>query len=1131
MPTTDSPANARKSEPPWQETAEVKVQIPDHELLRRVGVGSYGEVWLARSRIGTLRAVKIVHRKKFKDHVPFERELAGIRRFEPISRTHEGFVDILHIGINEAEGYFYYVMELGDDKVRGAEIDPDTYAPKTLSSEIALHGHVSPGKCLQWGIALSSALHQLHQHGLVHRDIKPSNIIFVSGVPKLADIGLVAELREARSFVGTEGFIPPEGPGKAQADVYSLGKVLYEALTGRDRLDFPSLPKDFDQLADKELFWEMNAVILHACQNESADRYETAWNMHTDLLFLTSGKSVKRWRELERLLLKGKRIALGALPFVLVVGVVAFQVFREIRHRSELRQRDVGMDLAYGNGSMASGDLLGALPYFVHALAVDKRDAQQENNHRLRIGSILAQCPKLTHLWFERKEVDTCDFSPDDRCLVVAQNFGPARVYSLEGDSAMGAEFGPDTGLLASSWSPDGHYIATASANHTARVWHSEDHNACSPALVHSSTVFSTAFSPDSERLLTACEDKIARIWNWRNNQVICTLIGHTGAVRFATYSPNGKLIATGSEDYTARIWEAKTGNCLLTLSHAGWVSSAGFSADNRKLVTACNDHKARVWDVETGARIMPDLGHGDAVKSAKFSPDNRLILTASFDGTVRLWSADTLLPLWPNPILRFADRVEHAAFSHDSRMIAAVCIDGSVWTWDLAGATVPLSTNRHIFSADGNRCLIVAPNIVQLIDQQSGRSAQKEASGEAHIETAGFNSDASLVYTIETNSVQRVLKLCEFSTAKIARGTLVLTNHGQHVAVDNTGTRCLTWTATSAQLWELPAGTGSILGFPNKDRIVYGLFAAHTNRLVVLAGRKAWVCRAETGEPLYPPLQHEHLLYRAAFSPDESRLLTCCQDGLTTKCYAQVWDTETAEPIGKQMRHGDGVLSAVFSPDGQKIVTASEDFTAIVWNARTGEQLTSVLDHSNQVHKALFLPGGRWVATASVDKTARVWDIQSSAPLTPYLPHILGVRDLGFWGNNLITSDREQSWVWELEGDTRPADDLLGLARFLTAGSVAPSGKLRRFSSESFQTDWKVLKERYKSNFTVPAAQIIAWHNYQAQAAEHDGRWFTAQFHLDRLVRLGGPQPDLIRRRDAAITRLKETPDSEESQ
>ena len=88
--------------------------VPDHELLQPIGRGSYGEVWLARNALGTLRAVKIVRRADFSNPRPFEREFAGIQHVEPLSRAHEGLVDILQVGRDETDEFFYYVMELAD---------------------------------------------------------------------------------------------------------------------------------------------------------------------------------------------------------------------------------------------------------------------------------------------------------------------------------------------------------------------------------------------------------------------------------------------------------------------------------------------------------------------------------------------------------------------------------------------------------------------------------------------------------------------------------------------------------------------------------------------------------------------------------------------------------------------------------------------------------------------------------------------------------------------------------------------------------------------------------------------------------------------------------------------------------
>ena len=96
--------------------------IPEYELVIEIARGSYGQVWLARSVLGTWRAIKIVQRSLFEDSRPYQREFNGIRRYEAISREHDGLVDVLHVGRNNDDGYFYYVMELADDQVVGQNV-------------------------------------------------------------------------------------------------------------------------------------------------------------------------------------------------------------------------------------------------------------------------------------------------------------------------------------------------------------------------------------------------------------------------------------------------------------------------------------------------------------------------------------------------------------------------------------------------------------------------------------------------------------------------------------------------------------------------------------------------------------------------------------------------------------------------------------------------------------------------------------------------------------------------------------------------------------------------------------------------------------------------------------------------
>jgi tetratricopeptide (TPR) repeat protein len=324
--------------------------VPDYDLLRCIGSGAYGDVWLARSvATGALRAAKLVWRNRFEDERPFKREFEGIQRFEQISREHPSQLALFHIGRNDPEGYFYYVMELADDAGEGQKAEAkkqnedlarsagtgstsnlhpsnlEDYTPHTLRAELQ-RGRLPAARVLEIGLALAEALAHLHSNGLVHRDVKPSNVIFVNGRPKLADIGLVTDASDQCSIVGTEGYLPPEGPGTPQADIFALGKVLYEAATGMDRREFPKLPKNLRDWPDAGLVLELNEVVLRACAKEPDKRYATCQEMHDELALLERGKSVKRKRNVQSYAEVAKKLGVGAAVAAAIAVVVVILV-------------------------------------------------------------------------------------------------------------------------------------------------------------------------------------------------------------------------------------------------------------------------------------------------------------------------------------------------------------------------------------------------------------------------------------------------------------------------------------------------------------------------------------------------------------------------------------------------------------------------------------------------------------------------------------------------------------------------------------------------------------------------------------------------------------------------------------
>ncbi|MGO8700714.1 MAG: protein kinase domain-containing protein [Limisphaerales bacterium] len=253
-------------------------------------------------------------------------------RFEPVSRLHDGLVDILQVGQNKEEGYFYYVMELADCVHSGQSIKVETYLARTLAEHVRERGRLPVRECIRLGAAMASALGFLHRQNLVHRDLKPSNIIFVNGFPKVADIDLVTGMSGQRAYVGTEGFIAPEGSGTVQADIYSLGKILYEMSTGHPAREYPVLPSDLGTDQDSLELAQFSRLVLKACRTNPPSRYDSADDLMTALLSFQFTNRVYRWQSRNHPLNRAIRL-FGAISGTGFVIYAVWRVLWLLQHR------------------------------------------------------------------------------------------------------------------------------------------------------------------------------------------------------------------------------------------------------------------------------------------------------------------------------------------------------------------------------------------------------------------------------------------------------------------------------------------------------------------------------------------------------------------------------------------------------------------------------------------------------------------------------------------------------------------------------------------------------------------------------------------------------------------------------
>ena len=935
---TLSPSNAtslvrKEGTPPPCDPEWFIPQVAGYDILKELGRGGMGVVYMARQRnperIVALKMILPGRQPQPDKLARFRREVESLAALQ-----HANLVTIYEVGEHQGLPYFSLEYMAGGSLEEWIDGRPQ---PPRLAAELVE--------------TLARAMQAAHGHGIIHRDLKPANVLLRLGpphpttsepalLPKITDFGLARRFDIADgptlsgAIVGTPSFMAPEqaagltrqvGP---PADIYALGAILYNLLTGRPPFLAETSWETVRQVLSNDVVTprslqlrippDLETICLKCLEKEPQRRYASAAALADDLHSFLVHEPIqarrtglvgwlRRWARRHPALASVFGVLALALT-IIFVGIVAYNVkLQTVLDQTkslaeESRQRLVDLYVDRGARQLEDGDHFRALIWFAEALRLDEGRPQAETAHRIRLATTIHGCPRLLQIWAHEGPVRQVKISADGRFVLTAGDDGLAHVWDLATGESVGKVLihkGPvvDAAFQPQSAERNGPpTVATASADGTAGLWNVETGKRLTPPLVHGKPLTSLAFRPDGKQMVTGAEDNTARIWDTSTGRQVAEL-PHPAVVRAVQFSPDGKQVLTASEDKNARIWlVGPVSQAIQKLPHNAAVTCAVFSPDGSLVITGSADATARIWNAQTGKRI-DTLPHRQAVVDVRFSPDGHLAATASDDHTGCIWNLATGDVV--GHALHHRSSLNTVQFSPDSQLVATGSDSNMARVWG-PGAGEPLTP---------------------LLPHNGGINALAFSPDNKYLATAGND---------------RVVRLWDLAALPKPSPGLLAPPSG----------------SAPRPPWRCPDGT---------------------HEAVLVSELAVRVEDVATKAPLGPELRHGSTVRYAAFDPaDDRRLITSSDDNS-----AYIWDWKSGELRAPPLEHNGSVEYAAFSPNGQFVVTVCTDGTARVWDPHTGHPLTPAIPFAGTLESATFDADGTHLMLRIKGKPVLSWDLR----------------------------------------------------------------------------------------------------------------------------------------------------------